>query len=87
MSIQHDAPTLRESVEQLGNRLARIGAAATTLRNLAPEIRHGVPPSALLELTERLERDLALASSQLEIVHERTALELSSLRDDPRSRR
>lgn len=86
MSIQHDAPTLRESVDQLGARLARVGAAASTLRNLAPEIRHGVPPAALVRLTEDLERDLALTASQLELVHERAVLELASLRDDPRTR-
>lgn len=86
MSIQHDAPTLRESVDQLSDRLARVGAAASTLRNIAPQIRHGVPPSALVALTENLERDLALAANQLEIVHERAVLELTSLRDDPRTR-
>jgi hypothetical protein len=86
MSIQHDAPTLRECVEQLEARLARVGAAATTLHNLAPEIRHGIPPSALVKLTEQLERDLVLAANQLELVHERAVLELSSLRDVPGSR-
>ena len=86
MSIQHDAPTLRESVEELEARLARVGAAATTLRNLAPQIRHGIPPSTLVTLTEQLERDLVLASNQLELVHDRAVLELSSLRDVPGSR-
>ena len=85
MSHHHATPTLRESVDELGERLARIGAAASTLRNLAPQIRHGIPPSTLLTLTETLERDLALASHQVEVVHDRARLELSSVVDSPRS--
>lgn len=77
--------TLRESVDELGTRLARIGAAATILRNLAPDIRHGVPPRALLSLTETLARDLMLASRELEAVHDRAMLELASLHDGPHS--
>jgi hypothetical protein len=79
-----DTPSLRESVDELTARLARVGAAATALRALAPQIRHGVPPAALVSLTEALERDLALASAQLDVVHERAVLELQSLRDRPR---
>jgi hypothetical protein len=85
MSMQHDAPTLRESVDELDHRLTRVAAAASSLRTLAPQIRHGVPPSALVKLVEDLDRDLMLASSQLELVHERAVLELSSLRDSTRS--
>ena len=79
------SPTLRESVDELSERLARIGAAASTLRRLGPQIRHGIPPTELVKLTESLERDLLLASTQLELVHDRAVLELSSLRDSPRS--
>ena len=75
--------TLRESVDELGVRLARISAAAAILRNLAPDIRHGVPPRALLSLTEDLDRDLMLASRELAAVHDRAMLELASLRDKP----
>lgn len=85
MSTQPATPSLRESVDDLGDRLARIGAAASTLRNLSTQIRHGIPPSTLLTLIEVLGRDLALASHQLDVVHERAVLELSSVRDTPRS--
>jgi hypothetical protein len=80
-----DSPSLRESVDELTVRLARIGAAATTLRTLAPQIRHDIPPVAIVRLAEDLERDLTLASSQLDLVHERAVLELESLQDRPRS--
>lgn len=82
---QTDA-TLRESVDELGERLARIGAAAAMLRNLAPDIRRGVPPQALLGLTEALERDLMLASRALKTVHDRATRELSTPRDTPSAR-
>ena len=72
--------TLREAVDELGTRLARIGAAASTLRSLAAEIRHGIPPATLLELTERLEKDLLLASQEVDAVHDRAARELESVR-------
>jgi hypothetical protein len=83
MTTSHTEPTLRENVDELGERLARIGASATILRNLAADIRHGVPPSALVKLTEDLDRDLMLASHELQAVHARAVLELSSLRDRP----
>jgi hypothetical protein len=79
-----DSPSLRESIDELTARLARIGAAATTLRSLSPEIRHDIPPLALVRLIEDLEHDLTLASSQIDAVHERAVLELDSLRDRPR---
>jgi hypothetical protein len=85
MSTPPTTPTLRESVDDLGDRLMRIGAAASTLRHLSAQIRHGVPPSPLLTLLEVLERDITLASHQLDVVYERAAHELASLRDDPRS--
>ena len=85
MRIQPSSPTLRESVDELSQRLARIGAAASMLRSLSLQIQHGIPPEALVKVTEDLERDLLLASAQLELVHERAVLELSSLRDTPRS--
>jgi hypothetical protein len=80
-----DSASLRDSVDELTSRLDRIGAAATTLRSLALQIRHDIPPRALVRLTEDLERDLTLTSSQLEIVHDRAVLELASLQDRPRS--
>jgi hypothetical protein len=83
MTTSQSAPTLRENVDELVVRLGRICAASATLRNFAPDIRHGVPPHALVKLTEDLERDLMLASRELEGVHDRAVRELSSLRDVP----
>ena len=83
MTTSPTEPTLRESVDELALRLGRISAAAATLRNLAPDIRHGIPPRALVRLTEDLDRDLMLASRELGVVHDRALRELSSLRDRP----
>lgn len=83
MTTSPTEPTLRENVDELGERLARIGAAAATLRNLAADIRSGVPPAALVKLTEDLNRDLMLASHELDAVHAHAVQELSSLRDRP----
>jgi len=58
-------PTVRESADALGIRLARIGAAATTLRGLTADLRATSSREALLTLLDGLERDLALASNQL----------------------
>ena len=55
------------------------------LRSLSPQIKNGIPPTAFVKLTEDLERDLLLASTQLEMVHDRAVLELSWLRDSPSS--
>lgn len=70
MRLQPSSPTLRESIDELSQRLARIGAAASVLPSLSLQIRHGIPPEALVKVTENLER---------------AVLELSSLRDAPRS--
>ena len=85
MSTTPTTPSLRESVDHLEDRLARIGAAASTLHNLSTQIQRGIPPTALITVIEVLERDLTLAAHQLDVVHERASLELSSVRDDPRS--
>jgi hypothetical protein len=63
-------PTLRESADALGLRLARVEAAATTLRGLTADLRGSSSPQALLTLLEGLERDIAFASSQLLVVRE-----------------
>jgi hypothetical protein len=81
MTISHHDPTLRENVDELGERLARIGASAAIMRNLACDIRQGVPPTALVKLTADLDRDLTLASHELDAVHTRALVELASLRD------
>jgi hypothetical protein len=72
-------PTLREQTIQLAERLDRIAAAATTLRALIFEIRHDVPPEPMVPLLAALDRDLVLASHELEQVSERAARELASL--------
>jgi hypothetical protein len=58
-------PTVRESADALGIRLARIGAAAVTLRGLAADLRASSSREALFTLLDGLERDIALASRQL----------------------
>jgi hypothetical protein len=83
MSPQPASPTLRESLGELGTRLDRIGAAASTLRGVSGEIRHGVPPAMLLTQLEQLERDLALAALELSRVQERAAREMTSLSGTP----
>jgi len=63
-------PTVRESADDLGLRLARIGAAATTLRGLTADLRDGSSRQALLSLLDDVERDIVLASRQLLIVRQ-----------------
>ena len=63
-------PTVRESADALGTRLARIGAAATTLRGLTADLRENSSREALLTLLDGLERDIAFASAQLLVVRE-----------------
>jgi hypothetical protein len=58
-------PTVRESADALGIRLARIGAAAVTLRGLSADLRASSSREALFTLLDGLERDIALASRQL----------------------
>jgi hypothetical protein len=86
MTTQPAIATVRDTVEELSRRLARIGAAASSLGSLSGDIRHGVPPADLLPLLEQVERDLALASHQLEITHDRAKRELDSLRRPDRPR-
>jgi hypothetical protein len=76
MTTSQNLPTLRENVDELVERLARIGAAAAILRNLAPDIRPGIAPSTLVKLSEDLQRDLMLASRELSTVRERALVEL-----------
>jgi hypothetical protein len=73
-------PTLREQTVHLVERLDRISAAAVTLRALVFEIRHDVPPEPMVPLLDALDRDILLASHELEQVRERAARELASLR-------
>jgi hypothetical protein len=63
-------PTVRESADALGMRLARIGAAATTLRGISADLRVNSSREALFTLLDGLERDIALASRQLLVVRQ-----------------
>jgi hypothetical protein len=63
-------PTVRESADALGIRLARIGAAAVTLRGLTADLRASSSREALFTLLDGLERDIALASRQLVVTRQ-----------------
>jgi hypothetical protein len=78
--------TVRETVDDLARRLARVCAAASSLNSLSSDIRHGVPPADLMSLLDQLERELMLASNQLTIVRARAKLELDSLARPDRTR-
>jgi hypothetical protein len=71
-------PSVRESADALGIRLARIGAAATTLRGLTADLRANSSREALLTLLDGLERDIAFASSQLLVVRQAAREQLDS---------
>ena len=78
MTTYPAATTVRETVDELSRRLARIGAAASSLQNVAADTRPGVPPTDLLSLFDQIGRDLALASHQLDISRERAKLALDA---------
>jgi hypothetical protein len=63
-------PSVRESADALGTRLARIGAAATTLRGVTADLREGSSREALLTLLDAVERDIVFASRQLLVVRQ-----------------
>ena len=63
-------PTVRESADALGIRLARIGAAAVTLRGISADLRESSSREALFTLLDGLERDIAFASRQLLVVRQ-----------------
>ena len=72
--------TLREQVVHLTERLDRITAGAKVLRALGSEIRHDIPSEPILALLDALDRDIVLASQELERVRERASRELASMR-------
>jgi hypothetical protein len=78
--------TVRETVDDLGRRLGRICAAASSLTSLSADIRRGVPPTDLMPFLEQLDRELMLASNQLTLVRERAKLELDALAGHDRTR-
>jgi hypothetical protein len=63
-------PTVRESADALGIRLARIGAAAVTLRGISADLRESSSREALFSLLDGLERDIVFASRQLLVVRQ-----------------
>ena len=77
--------TLRDQLEQLQSRLARVGAAATTLREVAYRLDHGRAAQGLVDVLETLDRDLLLAAHDLDVaqrlaMREREALSGASKR-------
>jgi len=70
---------LHEQVDELGSRLAAIGALATAVHGTADRTRGGQVPDGLIDLLEKVERDLMLATHQLDLVRDHAALERSSL--------
>ena len=73
---------LREEVDALGDRLARVMAAATTLRALAADARRGVRQDALIGLLDQLERDLRLAMREAEQLRDRAMWDSGRRVDD-----
>jgi hypothetical protein len=71
--------TLREHADEFGTRLLRIGAAASTLRDLAAGIHDGHAPHALLELLDAVDRDLLLTAHDLDELREHARREERSL--------
>ena len=69
-------PTVRESADDLGIRLARIGAAAVTLRGISADLRESSSREALFTLLDGLERDIAFASRQLLVVRQSARTQL-----------
>jgi hypothetical protein len=63
-------PSVRDAADALGIRLARIGAAAATLRGLTDDLREGSSLDALMSALDVVERDIVLASRQLLIVRQ-----------------
>ena len=72
-SSSSDGRDLREEIDDLGERLGRIGAAAVGLRALAADARPGVRQDALVALLDQLERDLAFAARASRLVRARAA--------------
>src|SRR5690242_18776541 len=54
-------PSVRDAADALGIRLARIGAAAATLRGLTDDLREGSSLDALMSALDVVERDIVLA--------------------------
>jgi hypothetical protein len=78
MTTEPRTATVRETLDELGRRLARIGAAASSLRNMSGDVRQGIPPADLLPLLKQIERDLMLATHQLKLAHTSAQLERST---------
>ena len=73
---------VRDEIDALGERLARVEAAATTLRALAADARPGVGQDALIGLLDQLERDLWLAERDAGQLRDRAARESGQTVDD-----
>ena len=71
--------TLREHVDEFGTRLLRIGAAASTLRDLSTGIHDGHVPAALIDLLEVIDRDVLLTAHDLDVLRDHAERERRSL--------
>ena len=70
---------LRGHIERLEWRVARIDAAAVTLREIASRLGDGGSPQAVVDALETLDRDLLLAAHDLDEAQRAAMRELASL--------
>lgn len=75
---------LHEQIDELGSRLAAVGSMAATVHRLAADTRGGQVPDGLVDVLDDLERDLTLASHEIDVVRDHAALERASLGDSAR---
>jgi hypothetical protein len=69
---------LHEQVDELGSRLIAIGALATAVHGAADRTRDGQVSGGLVDLLDKVERELVVATHQLDLVRDHAALERSS---------
>ena len=81
MTTQPSTASVRETLDALRQRLARIEAAASSLDAIAAEIHRGVPPADLLAVLQQIQLDLARAAYDAEVAHARATLELDSIEE------
>ena len=69
---------LHEQIDKLGSRLAAIGSMAATVHRMAAQARGGRVPDGLLDVLGDLERDLAIATHEIDVVRDQATLERAS---------
>ena len=75
--------TLTDQLERLESRLARIGAAAITLREIGRRLDDGRTSPALIDVLGTLDRDLLLAAHDLDEAQRLAMREVESLSGAP----